>query len=80
VLQTVKIRTIKKGYDVKFLPISIFHHEQGALPKDLRSSEIRPMYFLESKRLYFLLMNFSRGICLGKCPKSFSTSSVRLVK
>jgi len=62
-------RAIKRGYKVKFLPISVFHHEHGALPKDLRSREIRLTYFLESRRLYFLLKNFSRGYLIRKMPK-----------
>jgi Predicted glycosyltransferases len=62
-------RAIKRGYSVKFLPISVFHHEHGALPKDLISIEIKLTYFLESRRLYFLLKNFSRGYLFRKIPK-----------
>ncbi|MCQ4336022.1 MAG: hypothetical protein NO130_01340 [Sulfolobales archaeon] len=62
-------RAIKRGYKVKFLPISIIHHKHGALPKDLRSREIRLTYFLENRRLYFLLKNFSRGYLIRKMPK-----------
>ncbi len=65
----VCFRAIKNGYKVKFLPISIIHHEHGALPKDLRSREIKLTYFLESKRLYFILKNFSRGYLIRKMPK-----------
>jgi Predicted glycosyltransferases len=70
-------RALKRGYKVVLFPATVIHHEHGSFPKDLRSREIRLTYFLESRRLYFLLKNFSRGICLGKCLKSFSTSSVR---
>jgi len=62
-------RAIKRGYKVKFLPISIIHHEHGALPKDLRSREIRLTYFLEHRKLYFILKNFSRGYLFRKMPK-----------
>ncbi|MUN28484.1 glycosyltransferase family 2 protein [Sulfuracidifex metallicus] len=62
-------RAIKRGYKVKLLPTYIIHHEHGALPKDLRSREIRLTYFLESRRLYFLLKNFSRRYLLRKMPK-----------
>jgi len=47
----------------------VIHHEHGSYPKDLRSREIRLTYFLESRRLYFLLKNFSRGYLFRKMPK-----------
>ena len=62
-------RALKRGYKVVFFPATVIHHEHGALPKDLRSREIRLTYFLESRRLYFLLKNFSRGYLFRKMPK-----------
>jgi hypothetical protein len=47
----------------------VIHHEHGALPKDLRSREIRLTYFLEHRKLYFILKNFSRGYLFRKMPK-----------
>ena len=47
----------------------VIHHEHGSFPNDLRSREIKLTYFLESRRLYFLLKNFSRGYLFRKKPK-----------
>jgi Predicted glycosyltransferases len=62
-------RALKRGYKVIFFPATVIHHEHGSFPKDLRSREIRLTYFLESRRLYFLLKNFSRGYLFRKMPK-----------
>jgi Predicted glycosyltransferases len=62
-------RALKRGYKVVLFPATVIHHEHGSFPKDLRSREIRLTYFLESRRLYFLLKNFSRGYLFRKMPK-----------
>jgi Predicted glycosyltransferases len=62
-------RALKRGYKVVFFPATVIHHEHGSLPKDLRSKETRLTYFLESRRLYFILKNFSRGYLFRKMPK-----------
>ncbi|MFP3261119.1 MAG: glycosyltransferase family 2 protein [Sulfolobus sp.] len=62
-------RALKRGYKVVFFPATVIHHEHGSFSKDLRSREIRLTYFLESRRLYFLLKNFSRGYLFRKMPK-----------
>ena len=59
-------RALKRGYKVVFFPATVIHHEHGSFSKDLRSREIRLTYFLESRRLYFLLKNFSRGYLFRK--------------
>jgi GT2 family glycosyltransferase len=62
-------RALKRGYKVVFFPATVIHYEHGSFSKDLRSREIRLTYFLESRRLYFLLKNFSRGYLFRKMPK-----------
>jgi hypothetical protein len=50
----------------------------------LRSREIKLTYFLESRRLYFILKNFSREYLFRKMPKVliyfFSSMLMDLVK
>lgn len=77
-------RAWKRGYRVVFFPAVVVHHEHGALPKNAREREIRLVYFLESRRLYFLLKNFSRRYLVRKMPKVlfyfFGSMAMDLVK
>lgn len=62
-------RALKRGYKIIFFPATVIHHEHGSFSKDLKSREIRLTYFLESRRLYFVLKNFSRKYLIKKMPK-----------
>ncbi|WP_246253005.1 glycosyltransferase family 2 protein [Acidianus brierleyi] len=61
-------RAWKLGYEVVFLPVNIIHYEHGSYSNNDVKKERRLVYFLESRRLYFIHKNYNAKFLLKKLP------------
>ncbi|BCU69062.1 glycosyltransferase family 2 protein [Stygiolobus caldivivus] len=63
-------RAWKRGIRVVFYPFAkVIHHEHGSFSLDEKKRLYRLTYFLESRRIYFFLKNFSSAYVIKNYPK-----------
>ncbi|WP_016729832.1 glycosyltransferase [Saccharolobus islandicus] len=65
-------RAIKKGKRIVYLSsATVFHHEHGSFSKFTKEREKRLVYYLESRRLYFIFKNFDSSFLIPRIHKIF---------